>query len=186
MHSHRIYRNRRTRRGIATLEFAMSLPVLLALFVTIVWLGASLVGQTEVTVAARHNAWKERTQVAQGSGNPLVFAADAPIQRDAETTVDISPIFAGMAPPKANAAILGGSWDHRQIDLNSSPNWDLYAKVGGSSASLTLDDLLGTVFNLSNLDVEASDILSGLIAIGGNSTLQTLDTIWDILPFPKK
>jgi hypothetical protein len=179
----RIYRNPRARRGIATLEFAMSLPVLLALFVTIVWLGASLIGQAEVSVAARHNTWKERSQVAQGSGNPLVFAADTPIKRNAETTVDISPIFAGMAPPKSNAAILGGSWDHRQINLNSQPNWDLYAKVGGTSVNLTLQDALGSLFELGDIDVEASDILSGLITLGvGGDSLKNLGSIKDALP----
>lgn len=183
MRLQRFRRMPRERRGIATLEFAMSLPVLLALFVTIVWLGASLIGQTEVTVAARHNAWKERSQVAQGSGNPLVFTADTPIQRDAETTVEISPIFAGMSPPKSSAAILGGSWDHRQIDLNSSPNWELYAKVGGSSANLSFQNMLSSLIGkFVKIDVDASTIISGLIQIGGGSTLQALDTLRNNLP----
>ena len=183
MRHHIFHRMPQERRGIATLEFAMSLPVLLALFVTIVWLGASLVGQTQVTVAARHNAWQERTQVAQGSGNPLVFQADTPIQRDAETTVDISPIFAGMAPPKANHAILAGSWDHRQIDLNRPPNWRLYAKVGGSSASLSVQGVLGDLSNLVKYGSQATGILGGLVPQeDGGKNLNSFDAIKNMLP----
>jgi hypothetical protein len=171
------------RRGIATLEFAMCLPVLLALFVLIVWLGANLIGQSEVTVVARHKAWAERFQVSQGSGNPLVFKADSPIQRDAETTVDISPIFAGQAPPKTNHAILAGSWDHRQIDLNRPPNWSLYAKVGGRSASLSVQSLLGNLGGSANFSSQATGILGGLVPQeDGGQNLNSFNGIKDMLP----
>jgi hypothetical protein len=175
MPTQRFHRSARERRGIATLEFAMSLPILLALLVTIVWLGASLIGQTEVTVQARHKTWKERFNAGQGEGHPLIFKADTLIKNDAETTVDISPLFAGMEPPKANHAVFGGSWDYRQIEMNRPPNWNLYTTVGGQSAGLSVQSLLSELSGLSNFTNEAN-------AVPGLDVFNNLDAIESLLP----
>ena len=173
----------RTRRGAATLEFAMCLPVLLALFVLIVWLGASLVGQTEVTVQARHKAWQQRFSAGEGEGNPLRFVADQPIAQSAETTVNISPIFAGHAPPTPQRAIFGASGGHRQGNLNNPPHWQLYTTVGGNSAGLSMQNLFSSLRNLANVVSGLGKILSGAIPIGnGGESLNSVQGLGGILP----
>ncbi len=95
------------RRGIATLEFAISLPVLLTLMVGMTWLGFSVISQTEVNIEARQKAWKRRFEDA--AKKPLVFTAtplydknaDYIIER-AEKKVAVSPMFDTL--PGANGA----------------------------------------------------------------------------------
>src|SRR5215210_3487076 len=86
------------RRGIATLEFVMALPVLLLLMVAITWLGFSVIGQTDVLITSRNKAWKRRFEDA--SKKPLVFSATPFYDEDADYVtersakqVHVSPVF---------------------------------------------------------------------------------------------
>ena len=134
------------RRGIATLEFAMALPVLLLLMVAITWLGFSVIGQSEVLVEARNAAWKRRFENL--SDKPLVFPLKVTIPgmpqysqasdfvtETASKKVDVSPIFKLAPGPKAGHTVLAGSWDWRAMPLTNPPNWDLLgiAAVNGTT-----------------------------------------------------
>src|SRR5688572_31630552 len=116
------------RLGIATLEFVMALPFLLLLIVAITWLGFTVIGQTEVLVEARNKAWQQRFKNA--ADNPLSFPIlpehDLPIlpkyvaSADYVTekvgkTVDVSPLFKGVASPNGSHTILAGAWDYEAM-----------------------------------------------------------------------
>jgi len=132
-----------SRRGIATLEFAMALPFLLLLMVAITWLGFSVIGQTEVLVIARNNTWKQRFEdkakqpLMFPSGisvakNPFYSQEDDYVTEKASKKVDVSPIFALVPGPEASATILAGSWDHQAMKFDKPPEWELMAIAAAS------------------------------------------------------
>lgn len=182
-----------TRRGIATLEFAMALPILLLLMVGLVWLGFSVIGQSEVTVEARNMAWAKRFDNA--SNKPLVFPIDLlvadnplyPKEKDfvtekATKKVKVSPVFDGIPGPESSHTILAGSWDHQAMAFDKRVNWDLHAIA---VANATTGEVQGALASLSNLDnlfqklvgdalgKAASDLAAGG-ASGGGGNIENL------------
>lgn len=127
--------NGAARRGVATLEFVMALPLLFVLMICILWEGFWLVGQAEVLVTARNDAWKKRFDNL--ADNPLSFPIvpehDLPVlpkynraadyaTETASTKVDITPAFNRIPGPEASHTILAGSWDYKALALDSPPN----------------------------------------------------------------
>ncbi len=113
-----------SRQGTATLELVLSLPLLLVLVVAIVWLGSSVIGQSQVIIRARHQAWSGRTQA---SGQALLFLKDDIVSDQAADSVDIGPLFEGTPGPEASHDVLALAWDHQQLPLDRAPNWKQYA-----------------------------------------------------------
>lgn len=151
------------RRGIATLEFVMALPVLLLLMVGITWLGFSVIGQTEVLVEARNKAWKRRFEDA--SKKPLYFPllkglynekADYVTERSSKR-LRVSPVFDSLPGPEASHTILAGSWDHAAMKLDAPPDVKLMGVAAGIglfgnalNVGASLDDPLGLINKLAN------------------------------------
>ncbi|MGD9631823.1 MAG: TadE family protein [Pirellulales bacterium] len=151
------------RRGVATLEFVMALPLLFVLMICIMWEGFWLIGQAEVLITARNDAWKKRFDNAADS--PLMFPVlDDPVPlglyhanqdyvtEKASTTVDITPAFNRIPGPESSHTILAGSWDHEAMPLNKPPDFILMGKaaiLGGFGSVLDLasatSDPLGLV-----------------------------------------
>ena len=119
----RVCRHHR-RNGSATLELVLSMPILLALIVGIVWLGSSVIAQTEVTIEARYRTWSERDQP---TGKALLFLKDDIASEKATGKVKVSPIFDDAEPPESSHDVMIGSWDHEKLPLNKAPNWKQYA-----------------------------------------------------------
>lgn len=162
-------RERPSRRGIATLEFAMALPVLLLLMVGITWLGFSVIGQTQVLVTARNKAWKQRFD--DKAKRPLMFPSGLSVAKNpfysteadyvtekATQKVQVSPIFNGVPGPEASHTILAGSWDHRAMPFDKPPEWKLMATAAASGKGGSVQTWL------TNL----SDPLGRLKDIGAN------------------
>lgn len=160
------------RRGIATLEFAISLPVLLTLMVGMTWLGFSVISQTEVNIEARQKAWKRRFEDA--AKKPLVFTAtplydknaDYIIER-AEKKVAVSPMFDTL--PGANGAhtILAGSWDHRAMPMNEPPNMKLHMVAVANAKTAGFQTTLGNLDNLvDQFQNSAGDVLAEQLGLG--------------------
>lgn len=160
MRTHNHYRRR---RGLATLEFALAMPLLLTLIVGIVWLGFALAGQSAVTVSARNKAWRLRhggsadnPQSGPVAGEePFVFVKTGGllgnmglIDEQSETTVKVSPLYDSWQQPKANHVVLGGSWDFNSLDLNSPPNWKEYGRVALSAKTAGLQGAMTDVQSL--------------------------------------
>ncbi len=154
------------RRGIATLEFAMALPILLLLMVAITWLGFSVIGQSEVLIQARNQAWKKRFD--NSADQPLHFPILPGYARDkdfvtetASKTIDVSPVFKVFPGPQASFTVLAGSWDYRAMKLDKPPDLKLMAIAGA----------IGTGGNLLDWMSELTNPLGALKKLG--SSLQS-------------
>ncbi len=141
-----------TRRGIATLEFAFALPTLLLLMVAITWLGFSVMGQTEVLIQARNEAWKKRFD--NTADQPLHFPILPGYARDkdfvtetASKKVDVSPIFKLVPGPKASFTVLAGSWDYRALKLDEPPDLKLMATAAAIGWGGNLLDWMSQITN---------------------------------------
>jgi hypothetical protein len=159
--SHHRRNCRRIPRGIATLEFVMALPILLLLMVGITWLAFSVIGQAEVLVKARNDAWRERFKnlsdkpliFPSGLGavrNPLYSEEKDYVNKSVSKKIDVSPVFNGIAGPKASVMVLAGSWDHRAMDMNKPPNLKLYAIAAANAVTKDLQTKLSQLDSLIN------------------------------------
>ncbi len=164
------------RRGVATLEFVMALPLLFVLMICIMWEGFWLIGQAEVLITARNDAWKKRFDNVADA--PLMFPVmDDPVplglyhaNRDyvtekASTKVDITPAFNAIPGPESSHTILAGSWDSKAMPLNKPPDFVLMGKaaiIGGFGSMLDLasatSDPLGLVEKFTGARKESEQI----------------------------
>ena len=161
------------RRGVATLEFVMALPLLFVLMICILWEGFWLIGQAEVLVTARNDAWKKRFNNAADS--PLIFPVletvslyDANkdyVTEKATTKVDITPAFNAIPGPESSHTILAGSWDYEAMRMNKPPDFGLMGKaaiLGGLGSVLDLaasaSDPLGLVEKFAGARTESQRI----------------------------
>ena len=119
-----------TRRGSATLELVMCMPILLALIVGIVWLGASVIAQTEVTIEARHKTWLQRTET---SSTALLFLQDDIASDSATQSVEISPLFDDAGDPQSSHHVMANAWDQKELPLDKAPNWKQYALAAANA-----------------------------------------------------
>ena len=160
------------RRGIATLEFAMALPVLLLLMVAITWLGFSVIGQAEVLITARNNTWKQRFD--DKAKRPLMFPSGLSVAKNpfysteadyvtekATKKVDVSPIFNRVPGPEASHTILAGSWDHRAMPFDKPPEWKLMATAAASGTGGSVQTWLT---NLNDPLGRLKDVGSSILA----------------------
>jgi hypothetical protein len=115
------------RRGVATVEVVMCLPVLVGLFACILQVGATVSAEAEVVAEARHLAWAQR----EGSVGavPFEFETPNPVDGSAHRSARVSPIFRGFPEPRSRHTVLAGAWDDRQVNLGRQPNWELDAKL---------------------------------------------------------
>jgi hypothetical protein len=175
---------------MATLEFAMALPFVLLLMVGIVWLAVSVIGQAEVLVQARNDAWRERFKNL--SDKPLIFPSGLGsvrnpaysekkdyVSKTVSKEVNVSQVFDDVADPNASATVLAGSWDHRAMDMNSPPNLKLYgiAAVNAVTKDLQtqmskLDSLINNVENMGAAAI-AQAILGSKDAANSGSSAQS-------------
>jgi len=115
------------RKAAAALELVLSMPILLAIIVGVVWLGSSVIAQTEVTVEARHKAWTKRSEP---TGTALLFLKDDVVSDEATKSVEVSPIFDGESAPESSHDLMVTSWDHESLKMDKAPNWKEYALAG--------------------------------------------------------
>lgn len=111
------------RRGIAAVEFVMVVPLLLLLFVGLVWTGRLSIARATTAVEARHDAWNAR----QGVRHPQFDFGDTTsgiATASAQQTVAVAwP--AASASPRAEASVHGDPWGFRTLKMNRPPNWPL-------------------------------------------------------------
>jgi len=129
-------------RSIAAVEFVMVVPLLLLLFVGLVWTGRLSIARATTAVEARHDAWNARQRVK----HPQFDFSDTTsgiATASAEQTVAVAwP--AASASPRAEAAVHGDPWGFRTLKMNRPPNWPLMTtalrKAGENRA-----DQIGTI-----------------------------------------
>ena len=146
--------------GVATLELVLSLPILLALMVGIVWLGNSVIAQTEVTIEARHKTWEKRSE---SSGKPLLFLKDDVVSEEATQEVDVSPLFDDADAPESSHDVMAAAWDYGQLPLDKAPNWKQYAIAAANAKTGSLQNGYVDASNkLAQFKHEASNIWSNI------------------------
>jgi hypothetical protein len=144
------------RRGAATIEFVLALPILMLLIVSLTWLGFSMHSQAEVNVVARHLAWQQRHE--NTNSDAFIFATHPGygrdgdfVQGDSEQVVNVSRLFDAFSNPEATELVLSGSWDHRALPLDNFPNWHLYGEAIVNAKTADLQNLLGGMNNFRNI-----------------------------------
>lgn len=126
--------NRRARRGMAVLEFAMSFPLLALMIMFMIWIGDVFATQSRVCISVRNEAWRARH--VETSSRPLQFGGAGTITRQGTESVGIKLPLGDLPTPNSSHVVLGGSWDYRQLPLGPSPNWKELALAAGDSASV--------------------------------------------------
>lgn len=110
--------NHRSRRGIASLEFVLGVPFLIALGGVIVMAGFVGVAKLDTVVKSRHQAWEARTNPSSTASMPLLIYApsDAGMVVGEKTNeVKTYDWLGGKQKAKSRSALITGTWDHRQI-----------------------------------------------------------------------
>lgn len=133
---------RRRRRGIASLELVMALPVILTLMVALLTLGSAGTAMTSATIEARNDAWRARSEVS-ADDTALKLSRESTtntlVSRTASKQgVSISPRIS-LAAANPQHTVMGGSWDHRMLPMDSPPHVELYARLGLDLASQFTD-----------------------------------------------
>ncbi len=148
---------RDARLAIATLELVLTLPLLLALIVAMVWLGYSLVGQTQVIVAARHSAWTER--FGDWSGRPFDFNHENPHEAEESQSVSVTPVLESASGPQSRHTVEKGNWDHRNVEFRAAPNLELMGQMMFAAKTVGVisdyDDLRDAFGELQNIGDQA-------------------------------
>jgi hypothetical protein len=135
------------------------MPFLLALAVAIVWLGRAVIGQSEVTVQARNEAWEKRYENSRGKA--LNFLVDDVVSGDATGEVKISPLVDDIAPPESSHDVMAGTWDHESLPLERPPHWQQYASAAVNAKTGTAQVAYTDARNqLNDLQSQAEALLA--------------------------
>ena len=125
------------RSGTATLELVLCLPILLALVVGIIWLGNSVIAQTEVTIIARHKTWSKRDH---SPGTALLFLKDDIVSDEQTQKVSVSPLFDDAETPESSHDVMAAAWDFESLPLDKAPNWKQYAIAAANAKTSGLQN----------------------------------------------
>lgn len=152
-----------TRRGLATLEFVMSLPFLLFLAAMTASLGWAALKKADTTMTVRNAVWKmrsnpETTDAALSSSTykevkPLEVASgwdQGRLYGEAENTFRVFWQRNNSRSAKSGTALLRGTWDYTDLDDFDSdgPHFSLLARLAGKDAPIlnSLGVLVGAGF----------------------------------------
>lgn len=104
------------RRGLASLELVLSLPLIVSMALLIFAVGRAGLGKTEVAVRARSEAWSARRDATGAPALRMATAqADAAaVEKTASKTVPLAPALnLGESTAVSRHAVLAGVWDDR-------------------------------------------------------------------------
>ena len=122
----------------------MALPLLLFLFALILSVGLFFLGQLKATVSARSDAFQSRS--SQKSRRPLTYNQQTSRADVFSRTATMTPQYPSprinFGPVSVNDAVLGGSWDHREILRQDGPHWNDMAKVTAGGTTNQMESLL--------------------------------------------
>lgn len=162
---------RRTlRRGLATLEMALSFPILFLMGALIFVMAKGMVLTSETSIEARKNAFEQSLDKRSTGGVMRFVLTDTKFNSDllagsAQRTETVIPVL-GSSTIRGNAqvSVLRNTWDHRELPLSEANRLPLYANVlaGGSAGKLT--SLIGQLTDAVSSLGSAFDALNGLSA----------------------
>jgi hypothetical protein len=151
------------RRGSASVEYAMSLPILLFLLATIMSTAFLGLGRIRVSVEARHQAWNDRED--QRTGKPLYFAppgGESALVVTKTRDVKVFTINGSNITARSKVAVNGGSWDWRDVDPTDimKTTKDMIFSLPGSAAG----DFQSVLSQLGNLGATLGGVAGSMLA----------------------
>jgi hypothetical protein len=153
-------RRPRGRRGIATIEFVMSLPILVWLMMMIFLVARRHMDQAHMTQNVRHEAWLKRsdTEKPQRATNMFAFIGNefsGKSEYEEGKLLKIYKWMGGQRLSKSKAIVLGGTWDQKQMtQMNgTSPHLSVLPKMaeGGAENVAGMSGLLRGIASLLHL-----------------------------------
>lgn len=110
------------RRGVASLEFVMSFPILMLLIAMLYCVYIAAMMKSQLTMEVRHTAWLARTSPQNSSAPFSVARAHSAGESKSELSrkVEVYRNWYPAVPRKITwgNVVLTGSWDHRQISFD--------------------------------------------------------------------
>ncbi|MDB5339237.1 MAG: hypothetical protein JWN70_4856 [Planctomycetaceae bacterium] len=128
------------RRGLATLEFVMSLPFLLAAFAVIIAVAMASIKKSEAAIAARNHAWEQR-ETGNGEQPFVLPGAGTDGQQNSDETQQFTlpppPVSTGQtATAESKNQILTGSWSDPLAEMSKEePDFVPHFKPMGAMAT---------------------------------------------------
>lgn len=156
------------RRGLATLEMALSFPILFFMGALIFVMAKGMVLTSETSIEARKNAFEQSLVQPSAGGLTRFVLTDTKFNSDifagsAARTETVIPVL-GSSTLKGNAqlSVLRNTWDHHDLPLSETNRMPLYANVlaGGSAGKAT--SLIGRLSDALGSLGSAFDALNGL------------------------
>jgi hypothetical protein len=151
------------------LELVLVTPLLMALFVLILYVGNFMVGQAYVVADARNSAWHKRYTEAASKEYDFQGAAGFV---DAESTQErrISNLVESFPSPKSKSLIIGDAWHARANDpssnatqrftqLNRQWNSQLQIELAKLAGVDTIDQALNDIDALKNIGDRINDMI---------------------------
>lgn len=148
------------RRGLASLEFILSLPILMLLGACLFSIAISGVNRISTISEARNSVWSLRSNQSPETKSKPLFIGSAPtagvIRRESINQFQIYSWLGGTRTTQSTAAVLGGVWDHKEItDFSQSPSGPHVATVlraaGASNDLVSAVQTVTSIFNLNDL-----------------------------------
>lgn len=146
----------KTRRGLATLEMALSFPILILMAALVMLTADGMVLTSQTTIDARTNAMNRALthKSAEGMDRFLLedVATSSRYTRDiitgtATKTDSAVTVFSGQISGSSQLSVLRNTWSYTELPLNDSNRLKLYGQVvlAGSLGKLTsvVDQLRG-------------------------------------------
>lgn len=149
------------RRGIATLELVMSLPILIFLIAMLFTVYFATMKKSQLTMEVRNNAWRPRANPDAGKAAPfgLLKSHQSGTER-AELTRRVTS-YTNLYPnvPRKitwGNVVLTGAWDKKQVDFRgSSPHMNVLLQMilaqGGVNANPSQARALNGLLNFPGM-----------------------------------
>lgn len=161
MRTTRMKRSTGRRRGIASLEFVMSFPILVLLIAMLYTVYIATALKSQLTMEVRHKAWLVRSAPVKNKSLPFgITKAHSSGESKVELTRKVK-VYRNWYPNvpreiKWGNVVLTGSWDHRQVKFSdgfvSTPHFGVLSQMvaaqGGVNASAGDIGGLGNIFNI--------------------------------------
>jgi hypothetical protein len=154
-----------TRRGLATLELALALPVLAVMAAVLFVAARAGLARLEATLDARQKAWKQRHGAPPGGSLAIRPGPEELVKGEASHPIKRPAILGAIVPHEAQAqhSVLAGSLDYHSIPLNNPPELTFAQVMAGTLLPNGGDSLAGLVPNASDLSSQLEGQLSGMM-----------------------
>lgn len=164
------------RRGIATLEMVMVFPILVLLLALLMQIGSTLATQADVTIEARRAAWDRR--FSDTTAEAFDFETGGTIDEEATRGAFVVSSAVDWFPdPNSRHSVGAGAWGHQQVDLNRSPNWEVYQTLMQKAGSQKLEEFGRVRDGLAELPEKVADSMSRHVEQATRSLVPDLDKL---------